>query len=150
MSNKKGKLSFEVLFYLVFTIRWLFFVTNYLWLSIWIFSSQICYYLQKLVPFARCCTSRNFCIPLCLSYIQHVIKFRKSHYQRDKRSQPRSSKTDTLRPMKRFFFAEQKNNFNYFSNIVYIIVHIHRAKWINKKIMGKNVIKIFSFVSRGR
>ena len=49
----KVKLSFEVLFYLVFTIRWLFFVTNYMWLSIWIFSSETCYYLQKLVPFAR-------------------------------------------------------------------------------------------------
>ena len=26
------------------------------------FLSETCYYLQKLVPFARCCTSRNFSI----------------------------------------------------------------------------------------
>ena len=29
--------------------------------AIWIFLSETCYDLQKLVPFARCCTSRNFC-----------------------------------------------------------------------------------------
>ena len=28
--------------------------------NVWIFLSETCYYLQKLVPFARCCTSRNF------------------------------------------------------------------------------------------
>ena len=46
--------------HLIFAIRWLLFITCYLWLAIWIFLSETCYYLQKLAPFARCCTSRNF------------------------------------------------------------------------------------------
>ena len=35
-------------------------VTCYMLLAIWIFLSETSYYLQKLVLFARCCTSRNF------------------------------------------------------------------------------------------
>ena len=35
-------------------------VTCYMFFAIWIFSSETCYYFKKLVPFARCCTSRNF------------------------------------------------------------------------------------------
>ena len=35
-------------------------VTCYMLLAISIFISETCYYLQKLVSFARCCTSRNF------------------------------------------------------------------------------------------
>ena len=46
----------------MFAIRWLLFTTCYLWLAIWLFLSETCYYLQKLVSFARCCTSRNFFI----------------------------------------------------------------------------------------
>ena len=41
------------------------FATCFLWLAICYlltesFLSETCYYLQKLFPFARCCTSRNF------------------------------------------------------------------------------------------
>ena len=43
-------------------VIWLLFITCYLCLAFWIFLSETCYYLQKLVPFARCCTSRNFFI----------------------------------------------------------------------------------------
>ena len=35
-------------------------VTCYLWLDIWIFLSETCYYSQKIVPFSHCCMSRNF------------------------------------------------------------------------------------------
>ena len=58
----KVKLSFEVLLHQIFAIRLLLFVTCYLCFAIWIFLSETCYNLQKLVPFARCCTSRNFFI----------------------------------------------------------------------------------------
>ena len=34
--------------------------------------SEICYYLQKLVPFARCCTSRNFYIKTSAILDQYV------------------------------------------------------------------------------
>ena len=53
-------LQFIIQLHLIFAIRWLLFTTCYLWLAIWLFLSETCYYLQKLVPFARCCTSRNF------------------------------------------------------------------------------------------
>ena len=46
--------------HLIFAIRWLVSTTCNLWLAIWLFLSETCYYLQKLVPFALCCTSRNF------------------------------------------------------------------------------------------
>ena len=35
-------------------------VTCCMLLAIWILISDTCYYLQKLVSFARCCTSRDF------------------------------------------------------------------------------------------
>ena len=35
----------------------------YLLIAIFIFLSETCYYLQKLVSFARCCTYRNFFYP---------------------------------------------------------------------------------------
>ena len=46
--------------HLIFANRWLLFITCYLWLAIWIFLFETYYFLQKLVPFARCCTSRYF------------------------------------------------------------------------------------------
>ena len=36
-------------------------------LAFWIFLSKTCYYLQKLVSFRSCCTSRNF-FPRCCSW----------------------------------------------------------------------------------
>ena len=56
----KVYLQFIVQLHLIFAIRWMLFITCYLWLAIWIFLYETCYFLQKLVPFARCCTSRNF------------------------------------------------------------------------------------------
>ena len=59
-------MSLAALLHLAFTRRWLLYVcymlsvTFYLLLAIWIFLSETCYYLQKLVSFARCCMSRNF------------------------------------------------------------------------------------------
>ena len=41
-------------------ICYLLSVTCYMLLANWIFLFETCYYLQKLFPFARCCTSRNF------------------------------------------------------------------------------------------
>ena len=46
------KVTFDI-FYMMTVIR-------YLLVDIIIFFSKSCYYLQKLVFFARCCTSRNF------------------------------------------------------------------------------------------
>ena len=43
-------------------ICYLLSVTCCLWLDTWIFWSETCYYLQNLVLFPRCCTSRNFWI----------------------------------------------------------------------------------------
>ena len=67
--------------HLIFAIRWLQFITCYLWLAIWIFLSETCYFLQKLVPFARCCTSRNFfnlsikVPPNCENYMKLVAMY---------------------------------------------------------------------------
>ena len=59
--------------HLIFSIRWLLFITCYLWLAIWIFLSTTRYYLQKLVPFARCCTSRNFFFNCAQLYCTMII-----------------------------------------------------------------------------
>ena len=59
-------MSLVALLHLAFSLRWflhvgyMLSVTFYMLLAIRIFLSETCYYLQKLVPFARCCTSRNF------------------------------------------------------------------------------------------
>ena len=84
----KVQLSFMVQLHFVFALRWLLFITCYLWLAIWIFLSETCYYLQKLVRFARCCTSRifflkkwlfchyfYFVVPLQVKWIDKVVFF---------------------------------------------------------------------------
>ena len=61
-SNRKKsftKVTFDI-FYMMIAICYMLSVIRYLWLAISYFFSETCYYFQKLVPFARCCTSRNF------------------------------------------------------------------------------------------
>ena len=61
----KDKLSFLALFHFIVAIRWLLFVTRYLWLEICDLLSES-FYLKltvtskKLDPFAHCCVSCKF------------------------------------------------------------------------------------------
>ena len=52
--------GFDNICYKKIAIYYLLSVTCYMFLAISIFLSETCYFFQKLVPFARCCTSRNF------------------------------------------------------------------------------------------
>ena len=59
-------MSLVALLHLTLALRWLLYVcyllsvTFYMLLAIWIYLSETCYYLQKLVSFRSCCMSRNF------------------------------------------------------------------------------------------
>ena len=52
-------------------ICYLLSVTCYMFLAFWCYLHETSYYLQKLVPFARCCTSRNF----LFSYLPNIPYF---------------------------------------------------------------------------
>ena len=45
-----------------------------MWLAIWIFLPEPWYHLQELVPFARCCMSRNFGFTGCPKKLPKLLK----------------------------------------------------------------------------
>jgi len=63
--------------YLLLAIFDLLSMTCYMLLAICILLSETCYYLQKLVPFARCCTSRNFFRMYCSAnlFLLNVVPY---------------------------------------------------------------------------
>ena len=85
IENSFKKVKFSI-FYMTIDFCYILSVTRYLWfiicdslsvtcnllLDIRIFFSESCYYLQKLVTFARCCTSRNFFCNLWWIWSVHV------------------------------------------------------------------------------
>ena len=87
--------------FLLLVICHLLSVTFYMSLAIWIFWSETCYNLQKLVSFRSCCTSRNFLIDTLICWKKdtyHLVYAENLIY--NKNSLPQYTDSPTLMQIK--------------------------------------------------